>query len=200
MTFDHALEPSSAVPQHRAHAGLVRGGRLFIILVLEDSQPSKRFVQSGLREAPSESQVRGLMYQAALGAKHCLDRGVFHRDIKLDNYVINTATKEVKLIDFGCGEVVQSGGCKGTFMGYACPPEYFMDSGYEAEPTTVWSLGIMMYRTVCGRQALPDEDGRLSFDSTVSTEFQDLITRRLAPDPAERATMEEILHHAWFQP
>ncbi|KAK2892443.1 hypothetical protein Q8A67_012431 [Cirrhinus molitorella] len=53
------------------------------------------------REAPSESQVRGLMYQAVLGAKHCLDRGVFHRDIKLDNYVINTATKEVKLIDFG---------------------------------------------------------------------------------------------------
>ncbi|KAL0194898.1 hypothetical protein M9458_008470, partial [Cirrhinus mrigala] len=63
-----------------------------------------------------ESQARGLMYQAMLGAKHCLDRGVFHRDIKLDNYVINTATKEVKLIDFGCGEVVQSGGYKGVFM------------------------------------------------------------------------------------
>ncbi|KAF4114184.1 hypothetical protein G5714_004407 [Onychostoma macrolepis] len=139
------------------------------ILVLEYSQPSKDLFKSVFREAPSESQARDLMYQAVLGAKHCLDRGIFHRDIKLDNYVINTTTKQVKLIDFGCGEFVKRGGHKGVFIGYACPPEYFVDFEYEAEPTTVWSLCIMMYRTVCGRQPLTDEHGGLSFHSRVST-------------------------------
>ncbi|KAI2665913.1 Serine/threonine-protein kinase pim-2 [Labeo rohita] len=94
------------------------------------------------------------MYQAVLGAKHCLDRDVLPRDIRIDNI-------------------------------YACPPEYFVDFEYEAEPATVWSLGIMMYRTVCGRQPFTDQHDGLSFDSRMST--------------AERATMEEMLHHDWFQ-
>ncbi|KAI2665879.1 Transposon Ty3-G Gag-Pol polyprotein [Labeo rohita] len=53
--------------------------------------------------------------------------------------------------------------------GYACPPEYFVDFEYEAETTTVWSLGIVMYRTVCGRQPFTDQHDGLSFDSRVST-------------------------------
>ncbi|KAF4114185.1 hypothetical protein G5714_004408 [Onychostoma macrolepis] len=64
------------------------------ILVLEYSQPSKDLFKFVFKEMPSESQARDLMYQAVLGAKHCLVRGVLHRDIKLDNYVINTATKQ----------------------------------------------------------------------------------------------------------
>ncbi|RXN38813.1 hypothetical protein ROHU_000772 [Labeo rohita] len=54
--------------------------------------------------------------------------------------------------------------------GYACPPEYFVDCEYEAETTTVWSLSIVMYRTVCGRQPFTDQHDGLSFDSRVSTE------------------------------
>ncbi|RXN30280.1 serine threonine- kinase pim-2-like protein [Labeo rohita] len=76
---------------------------------------------------------------------------------------------QVKLIDFICGEIIKSGGYKGVFIGYACPPEYFVDFEYEAETTTVWSLSIVMYRTVCGRQPFTDQHDGLSFDSRVST-------------------------------
>ncbi|RXN28125.1 serine threonine- kinase pim-2-like protein [Labeo rohita] len=75
------------------------------------------------------------------------------------------------MIDFICGQFIKSGGYKGVFIGYACPPEYFVDFEYEAETTTVWSLGIVMYRTVCGRQPFTDQHDGLSFDSRVSTEF-----------------------------
>lgn len=40
------------------------------------------------------------MSQAVLAAKHCLDRGVFHRSIKPDNMLVNTETMELKRIDF----------------------------------------------------------------------------------------------------
>ncbi|XP_048050609.1 serine/threonine-protein kinase pim-1-like [Megalobrama amblycephala] len=169
-----------------------------LILILEYSESCRDLYGFILQEKLSESQARSLMYQAVLAAKHCLDGGVFHRDIKLDNYVINTATNRVQLIDFGCGEVAESG-IKGQFIGFACPPEYFADFEYEAEPTTVWSLGIMMHRTVCSCNPLRKEDGRLSFDSRVSAEFQELITWCLALNPSERATMEDILQHEWFR-
>ncbi|XP_026054898.1 cyclin-dependent kinase 12-like isoform X2 [Carassius auratus] len=174
------------------------------ILILEYPQPCKdllKFMVNNMQRV-NESQTRRLMYQAVLGAKHCLDRGVFHRDIKLNNFLINTNTNQVKLIDFGCGDLVKTSGYLGDFTG-VCPPEYYKDLKYEAGPTTVWSLGKMMYTMVCRCQPFNSlEDmmhGRLSFNISISTELQDLISRCLAYHPTERATIEEILQHEWFQ-
>ncbi|RXN28274.1 serine threonine- kinase pim-2-like protein [Labeo rohita] len=175
------------------------------ILILEYPQPCKdllKFMVNNMQRV-NEAQIRSLMYQAVLGAKHCLDRGVFHRDIKLNNFLVNTNTNQVKLIDFGCGDLVKPSGYLGGFTGGVCPPEYYKDLKYEAGPTTVWSLGIMMYTMVCRCQPFNHvEDimhGSLSFNVRVSTELQDLISRCLTYHPTERATIDEILEHEWFQ-
>ncbi|KAL0159121.1 hypothetical protein M9458_047197, partial [Cirrhinus mrigala] len=87
------------------------------ILILEYPQPCKdllKFMVNNMQRV-NESQIRSLMYQAVLGAKHCLDRGVFHRDIKLNNFLVNTNTNQVKLIDFGCGDLVKPSGYLGGF-------------------------------------------------------------------------------------
>ncbi|XP_043081284.1 serine/threonine-protein kinase pim-1-like, partial [Puntigrus tetrazona] len=174
------------------------------ILILEHPEPCKdllKFVVNNMHWA-NELQTRSLMYQAVLGAKHCLDRGVFHRDIKLNNFLINTTTNRVQLIDFGCSDLVKSTGYLGDFIGGVCPPEYYNDLRYKAEPTTVWSLGVMMYAMMCKcRPFSSPEDmmhGSLSFNVRVSTELQNLISRCLTVDPTKRATIEEILQHKWF--
>ncbi|XP_043081307.1 LOW QUALITY PROTEIN: serine/threonine-protein kinase pim-1-like [Puntigrus tetrazona] len=174
------------------------------ILILEHPEPCKdllKFVVNNMHWA-NELQTRSLMYQAVLGAKHCLDRGVFHRDIKLNNFLINTTTNRVQLIDFGCSDLVKSTGYLGGFIGGVCPPEYYNDLRYKAEPTTVWSLGVMMYTMMCKcRPFRSPEDmmhGSLSFNVRVSTELQNLISRCLTVDPTKRATIEEILQHKWF--
>ncbi|XP_016423912.1 serine/threonine-protein kinase pim-2-like [Sinocyclocheilus rhinocerous] len=175
------------------------------ILILEYLQPCKDLLKFMLNNMQllDESQTRSLMYQAVLGAKHCLDRGVFHRDIKLNNFLINTKTNQVKLIDFGCSDLVKSSGYLGGFTGGVRPPEYYVDLKYEAGPTTVWSLGFMMYSMVYKRQpfkSLRDMmHGSLRFKHKISTELQDLICRCMTRDPTERATIEEILQHEWFQ-
>ncbi|XP_016369143.1 serine/threonine-protein kinase pim-2-like [Sinocyclocheilus rhinocerous] len=174
------------------------------ILILEYPQPCKdllKFMVNNM-QLLDESQTRRLMHQAVLGAKHCLDRGVFHRDIKLNNFLINTKTNQVKLIDLGCGDLVKTSGYLG-FTGGVCPPEYYKDLKYEAGPTTVWSLGVMMYSMIYKRQpfrSLKDMmHGSLRFKHKISTELQDLICRCMTLDPTERATVEEILQHEWFQ-
>ncbi|XP_067302960.1 serine/threonine-protein kinase pim-1-like [Pseudorasbora parva] len=174
------------------------------ILILEHPQPCKdlqRFVISNILRM-NESMASDLIYQAVLGAKHCFDRGVFHRDIKLNNFLINTTTNQVKLIDFGCGDLIKSS-YFGDFKGACRPPEYYIALKYEAGPTTVWSLGIMMCRMLCRRQPFDNLEemmhGMLTFNSRISKECQDLINRCLTCDPTKRATIEEILQHEWFQ-
>ncbi|RXN35092.1 serine threonine- kinase pim-2-like protein [Labeo rohita] len=174
------------------------------ILILERPQPCKDLLKFMLNDMQllDEAKTRSLMCQVVMAAKHCLERGVFHRDIKLNNMLINTETNQVKLIDFGCGDLVKPG-YLGGFAGGVCPPEYYRELRYEAGSTTVWSLGFMMYSMVYKRQpfrCLEDlMECNLKFRRTISTELQDLICRCMALDPTERPTVDEILQHEWFQ-
>lgn len=52
------------------------------------------------------------------------------------------------------------------------PPESLIKHEYEAEPTTVWGLGILMYSMLCGGESFngPKEilDGHLNFPDHLS--------------------------------
>ncbi|KAJ8337423.1 hypothetical protein SKAU_G00386430 [Synaphobranchus kaupii] len=51
-----------------------------------------------------EDQARSVTRQLLGALQHCHDHGVVHRDVKPGNILIQTDTKEIKLIDFGCGD------------------------------------------------------------------------------------------------
>ncbi len=59
-----------------------------------------------------EGTARDIMRQVIDAAKTCCERGVFHRDIKLENLLVNQDTMEVKLIDFGCGALMKNSAFK----------------------------------------------------------------------------------------
>ncbi|XP_068074394.1 uncharacterized protein [Danio rerio] len=171
------------------------------ILIMEYPQPCENFLKFITRKIKlSESLARGLLYQVVLGAKHCLDRGVFHQDFKLNNFLINKDTQQVKLIDFGCGDFIKGVNQEG-FTGGCCPPEDAVALNV-AEPETVWSLAFVLYRAVCSGHPFgtfaDTKYGHPIFESGISREFQDLITRCLIQDPAKRSTIEEMLQHEWF--
>lgn len=55
----------------------------------------------------SEPLARQIMHQVVQAARHCCDCGVLHGDIKAENLLINTDTLDVKLKDFGCGDLLK---------------------------------------------------------------------------------------------
>ncbi|KAF7708833.1 serine/threonine-protein kinase pim-1 isoform X1 [Silurus meridionalis] len=82
------------------------------------------------------------------------------------------------------------------------PPEWFNKKNYLAEPATVWSVGVTLYRLVCG--SLPFKTrkelkhGHVRFSRSHSEECMHLIRWCLCTKPAGRPSLEQIEHHPWF--
>lgn len=78
------------------------------VLVMERPDPCMdlyKFSKQGDGQL-SEDVSQTIMKQVVQAVRLCCDRGVLHRDIKPENILINQQTLEVKLIDFGCGDLL----------------------------------------------------------------------------------------------
>ncbi|ROI37069.1 Serine/threonine-protein kinase pim-1 [Anabarilius grahami] len=123
------------------------------VMVLECPSPCEDLVQFTRRHGGrlDEEKARQIMRQAAQAANMCCLRGVLHRDIKLNNLLINSETSEVKLIDFGCGDMLRSSPYR-SYSGTAeySPPEYHVRGMYYGRQATAWSLGVLMFVMLSG--------------------------------------------------
>ncbi|XP_077065311.1 uncharacterized protein pimr108 [Siphateles boraxobius] len=178
----------------------------YYIMVLERPSPCEDLF--GFTERHGGSIDEGLacviMRQATQAAYMCCLRGVLHRDIKLENLLINKKTHKVKLIDFGCGDLLKKSAYK-IFNGtdQYCPPEYEEKGEYNGKPATVWSLGVLLFALVCGDY--PNTDDLCMINSNnyskagLSEECCHLIGCCLQREPEQRIRLTEILLHDWFK-
>ncbi|TRY54751.1 hypothetical protein DNTS_031271, partial [Danionella cerebrum] len=177
----------------------------FYTMVLERPLPSED-LQHFLARCGGvlrEDVARNLMWQVTLASEVCCARGVFHRDIKLENILVNPQTLQIKLIDFGCGEILRDASYTvfcGTLM-YS-PPEYGMRGRYRGRPATVWSLGVLLFLMLCGhfpnlRELVWIQRG-MWCPPHLSSNCCHLIQHLLQMQPLERIDLEEIRQHMWF--
>lgn len=133
-----------------------------VIVIMEYPEPCLSLWRY-LSEPLSENTARVLMRQAVQGVIDCIDHGVFHTDIHPGNILVNTSTLELKLIDFGCGQLLTTAGYSiSQYRGVPdyCPPEVFNKRRYQAIPVNVWSLGLVLYKMVNGRINMPFENSK----------------------------------------
>ncbi|TRY86403.1 hypothetical protein DNTS_025359, partial [Danionella cerebrum] len=175
----------------------------YYIMVLERPLPCMdldKFLR--FRGVLSEREAQWIMWQAVSAAHFCFFRGVFHRDIKLENLLVDPSTLQIKLIDFGCGDLIKNSAYT-SFAGTKayCSPEYFEKKEYHAFPATVHLLGILMFTLLHGRFPTPDDLYYIENDWSTymfSEECCHLMWSCLRSDPEQRIPFEQIYSHNWF--
>lgn len=84
---------------------------------------------------------------------YCHSRGVCHRDLKTENILFDTPDEggEIKLIDFGMSRRFVEGLAMSERLGtpYCMAPEVL--SGEYTEKCDMWSIGVITYRMLTGR-------------------------------------------------
>ncbi|XP_064262855.1 serine/threonine-protein kinase pim-1-like [Passer domesticus] len=176
-----------------------------IVMVLERPEKSQdllHFIQA--RGFLREEVARQLFRQVLEAVRHCTSCGVLHRDIKPENILVDLATGQAKLIDFGCGTYLQDTAYT-HFAGTPSysPPEWTRFGWYHGEPATIWSLGILLHEMVCGkmpfRRGWNFSWGQLSLPQRLSPECQNLIGWCLSMHSLARPSLEEVFCHPWMQ-
>ena len=107
-----------------------------------------------------ETDGKYIFKQIVYGMAHIHCRSVIHRDVKLDNILLDSE-KGVKICDFGVSKIIK----KGEFIKEQCgtpaylAPEIIVDQGYEGFFVDMWSLGVLLFAMLCG--TVPFKAGNL---------------------------------------
>lgn len=137
-------------------------------------------------------------------------KNVTHRDIKLENIIIDKSGK-IKLIDFGFCCCTSPDTKLKVFCGtpsYMCP-EIVTKKEYYGPPTDIWATGILLFALLCGQfpfKGSSDKDlykkiarGMYNPPEHLSKESRLFLNRLLVVDPSRRSTAAQLLDDIWLK-
>lgn len=102
-----------------------------------------------------EMKARHVFQQLMRCMAYCHSKGVFHRDIKADNILLDLKTMIVKVTDFGFAGMFTDG-LSNEMMQTVCgtlsymAPEILEKKGYYGASADVWSCGVVLFFLTTG--------------------------------------------------
>ena len=157
-----------------------------------------------------EITARRIFKQVAEAVNYLHSINTVHRDIKLDNILIEEGTRMVKLIDFGFSVVVANHQRLKIFCGTPSymSPEIVRKHEYDGKPVDMWALGVLLYVMLTGtfpfrgvsEQDLYQKIQRGHYRSNheaLAPDARKLVARLLDVDSRRRMTAEELVQHPY---
>lgn len=113
------------------------------------------------RRKLKEDVAKCIFKQIIMALGYCHSKSILHRDIKLDNILLDS-NGEVKICDFGVSKIVK----KDEIITEQCgtpayiAPEILRDRGYTGFAVDIWSAGVVLYAMLFG--TVPFKAGNMS--------------------------------------
>lgn len=165
----------------------------------------------------SEDEARFFFQQLISGVSYCHAMEVCHRDLKLENTLLDgSPAPRLKICDFGYSKssVLHSQPKSTVGTPAYIAPEVLLKKEYDGKIADVWSCGVTLYVMLVGAYPFEDPEEPKNFRKTIqrilnvqysipdyvhiSPECRLLISRIFVADPAKRITIPEIRNHEWF--
>lgn len=184
-----------------------------IYMILEYVNGGELFDAIASKGKLKESDGRKLFQQLIDGVSYCHDKGVYHRDLKLENVLVD-AKGNIKISDFGLSALPQhlrDDGLLHTTCGSPnyVAPEILSNRGYDGATSDTWSCGVILYVILTGYLPFDDRNlavlyqkifkGDVQMPKWLSLGAKTLIKRILDPNPKTRITIAEIKEDEWFK-
>ena len=173
---------------------------LFSYIILSKFEGKEMFeYRCTFKEAVLKDVARQLL--KILSVIH--SKNLSHQDIKPENLIYNSQTKQLHLIDFEQKitdgfvppEFFETDYLKKKFI--SKEQKYFYEQMWD-----VWSFGITLFDIKYGRIPFKNKNEictkNISFSEKESPLFVDFIQRSLEKDKNNRATAEFLLNHEWL--
>ena len=184
----------------------------------KDLEQYIRFPKTGFGEKFSKV----IFYRIAKSIKDIHDNETCHRDIKLDNILLDD-NYHPKLSDFG--HAAKSGTFMNDFAGTPgyMAPEIIEGKAYDGYKVDIYSLGVTLFRLTLGISVFTDDNEQNSiynlikkkyndlywkyisikednneYINNLSEEFKSLYTKMISPDPDDRPSIDDVLYDDWF--
>ncbi|MBA0831370.1 hypothetical protein Goarm_015841 [Gossypium armourianum] len=162
-------------------------------------------------------KARFFFQQLLSGVSYCHAMQVCHRDLKLENTLLDgSPAPRLKICDFGYSKssVLHSQPKSTVGTPAYIAPEVLQRQEYDGKIADVWSCGVTLYVMLVGAYPFEDPDEPKDFRKTIqrilsvqysipdfvqiSPECRHLISRIFVADPTARITIPEIRNHEWF--
>ncbi|EAR90856.2 Serine/Threonine kinase domain protein (macronuclear) [Tetrahymena thermophila SB210] len=155
------------------------------------------------------NQIRKIFIQIISGIQYMHNKNVCHRDIKLENILIDDDLN-LKIIDFGFAVVSPIERKLDSFCGTPSymSPEIVLKKEYIGQYVDIWTCGIVLYILICGKFPFKGADEKelyrkiskhqYEIPSFVERGARSLIQRLLSFNPEDRPSCLEILKDKWL--
>ncbi|XP_069126803.1 serine/threonine-protein kinase par-1-like isoform X2 [Argopecten irradians] len=165
-----------------------------------------------------EDRARPYLRQLVSAVHYLHEKGVAHRDLKMENIMLDEKKKNIKIVDFGLSNTFNPNELMKTHCGsleYAAP-ELFTKGGRYGPEIDIWSIGIVLYAIVVGKlpfttpytdqyrrekllqqieKGLTEQHNREM--AHITSECKDILKKILEPNPDLRLPVVEIEKHPW---
>nr|XP_060626419.1 hormonally up-regulated neu tumor-associated kinase [Anolis sagrei ordinatus] len=161
-----------------------------------------------------EHEARKYIWQLILAVEHLHRAGVVHRDLKIENLLLDE-DNNIKLIDFGLSNCASILGYTDPFSTQCGSPAYaapeLLARKKYGPKIDVWSIGVNMYAMLTGTLPFTVEPFSLRalyqkmvdkemnpFPTQLSTAAVNFLRCLLEPDPTKRPNIQQALANRWL--